>query len=184
MRMPVPPMVASQLTATPVLPTADQTSFASRRELVESISKQREDVVLNAPRAPTMLPVASRKWSYGERHVRSSTDASWQKKSICHGGCDVVRRGIPRITHLSATHRPTHRGALLTQQAYVKDLPAKSPGGKGMVANFMSCDFCGTTESPEWRRGPRGQKSLCNACGLHFAKLQKQRKVCVFFVVF
>jgi hypothetical protein len=33
------------------------------------------------------------------------------------------------------------------------------------------CSNCGITETPEWRRGPDGQRSLCNACGLHFAKV-------------
>jgi hypothetical protein len=27
------------------------------------------------------------------------------------------------------------------------------------------CIICGTTESPEWRKGPEGPKTLCNACG-------------------
>jgi hypothetical protein len=37
------------------------------------------------------------------------------------------------------------------------------------------CQQCGTTESPEWRRGPKGSGSLCNACGLHFAKIIKRK---------
>lgn len=36
------------------------------------------------------------------------------------------------------------------------------------------CTDCGTTESPEWRKGPSGPKTLCNACGLRWAK--KNRK--------
>jgi len=37
--------------------------------------------------------------------------------------------------------------------------------------------MCGVTETPEWRRGPAGDHTLCNACGLHYAKsLKKQRK--------
>jgi hypothetical protein len=28
-----------------------------------------------------------------------------------------------------------------------------------------ACASCGTTNSPEWRKGPNGTKSLCNACG-------------------
>eukprot|EP01094_Clydonella_sp_ATCC50884_P023991 TRINITY_DN58_c0_g1_i1.p1 TRINITY_DN58_c0_g1~~TRINITY_DN58_c0_g1_i1.p1 ORF type:complete len:140 (-),score=31.83 TRINITY_DN58_c0_g1_i1:368-787(-) len=35
----------------------------------------------------------------------------------------------------------------------------------------LYCRSCGTTETPEWRRGPDGMKSLCNACGLHFSKI-------------
>lgn len=27
------------------------------------------------------------------------------------------------------------------------------------------CTDCGTSDSPEWRKGPRGPKTLCNACG-------------------
>ncbi|KAL7752636.1 hypothetical protein RI367_001638 [Sorochytrium milnesiophthora] len=36
------------------------------------------------------------------------------------------------------------------------------------------CMDCGTTQSPEWRKGPTGAKTLCNACGLRFAKRRKQ----------
>lgn len=27
------------------------------------------------------------------------------------------------------------------------------------------CSDCGTSDSPEWRKGPKGPKTLCNACG-------------------
>jgi len=33
-----------------------------------------------------------------------------------------------------------------------------------------SCTSCATKVTPEWRRGPKGPKTLCNACGLQFAK--------------
>ncbi|KAJ7578387.1 white collar 2 type of transcription factor [Mycena floridula] len=32
------------------------------------------------------------------------------------------------------------------------------------------CVTCGRTDSPEWRKGPSGPKTLCNACGLRWAK--------------
>ncbi|KAI9183269.1 hypothetical protein H9P43_004186 [Blastocladiella emersonii ATCC 22665] len=35
------------------------------------------------------------------------------------------------------------------------------------------CIDCGTTQSPEWRKGPTGAKTLCNACGLRYAKKVK-----------
>lgn len=37
------------------------------------------------------------------------------------------------------------------------------------------CQRCGTTETPEWRRGPNGLRTLCNACGLFHAKLVKKK---------
>ncbi|EFA80914.1 GATA-binding transcription factor [Heterostelium album PN500] len=36
------------------------------------------------------------------------------------------------------------------------------------------CKNCNTTDTPEWRKGPDGTKSLCNACGLHYAKNLKR----------
>ncbi|KAJ2390668.1 hypothetical protein H4S02_001727, partial [Coemansia sp. RSA 2611] len=38
-----------------------------------------------------------------------------------------------------------------------------------------TCRSCGISETPEWRRGPDGARTLCNACGLHYAKLNKKR---------
>ncbi|KAI9277639.1 hypothetical protein BY458DRAFT_97476 [Sporodiniella umbellata] len=35
------------------------------------------------------------------------------------------------------------------------------------------CQFCKALETPEWRRGPNGARTLCNACGLNYAKLMK-----------
>ena len=33
------------------------------------------------------------------------------------------------------------------------------------VADEFVCTDCGTLDSPEWRKGPNGPKTLCNACG-------------------
>lgn len=41
----------------------------------------------------------------------------------------------------------------------------------------LQCQMCGVTETPEWRRGPAGDHTLCNACGLHYAKsVRRQRE--------
>ncbi|EJD07157.1 uncharacterized protein FOMMEDRAFT_33375, partial [Fomitiporia mediterranea MF3/22] len=37
------------------------------------------------------------------------------------------------------------------------------------------CHSCNIRETPEWRRGPDGARTLCNACGLHYAKLIRKR---------
>jgi hypothetical protein len=43
---------------------------------------------------------------------------------------------------------------------------AASPG--------QACTSCGRTDSPEWRKGPDGKHTLCNACGLRYARHQSK----------
>ncbi|GAA5981103.1 hypothetical protein JCM5350_007155 [Sporobolomyces pararoseus] len=45
----------------------------------------------------------------------------------------------------------------------------KSEGDSDLV-----CRDCGRTDSPEWRKGPEGPKTLCNACGLRYAKIKSR----------
>ncbi len=56
---------------------------------------------------------------------------------------------------------------------------AGSSGGdkkkKLKMADEYVCTDCGTLDSPEWRKGPSGPKTLCNACGLRWAKKEKKR---------
>lgn len=43
------------------------------------------------------------------------------------------------------------------------------------VSDEYVCTDCGTLDSPEWRKGPQGPKTLCNACGLRWAKKEKKK---------
>lgn len=52
-------------------------------------------------------------------------------------------------------------------QKYRKRAKRTQPPGR-----CMSCD---SSDTPEWRRGPDGARTLCNACGLHYAKLLKRQ---------
>lgn len=59
--------------------------------------------------------------------------------------------------------------------------PLRYPPHKICVANHSQkaappgrCHSCNRAETPEWRRGPDGARTLCNACGLHYAKLTRK----------
>ncbi|KAK7033261.1 hypothetical protein R3P38DRAFT_2921681 [Favolaschia claudopus] len=54
-----------------------------------------------------------------------------------------------------------------TKNKYRKRSRATPPG---------KCNSCNIRETPEWRRGPDGARTLCNACGLHYAKLVRKRE--------
>ncbi|KAF7730970.1 hypothetical protein EC973_001016 [Apophysomyces ossiformis] len=47
---------------------------------------------------------------------------------------------------------------------------------RGKRTTFQGrCHSCNISETPEWRRGPDGARTLCNACGLHYAKLTRKK---------
>ncbi|QRV89328.1 GATA type zinc finger [Ceratobasidium sp. AG-Ba] len=62
--------------------------------------------------------------------------------------------------------RAAGQGAGQGKIKYKKRSRAQPPG---------KCHSCEIVDTPEWRRGPDGQRTLCNACGLHYAKLVRKR---------
>ncbi|KAL8650829.1 MAG: hypothetical protein Q9210_003598, partial [Variospora velana] len=51
---------------------------------------------------------------------------------------------------------------------------AEAKKRRGRAAPPGRCHSCNRAETPEWRRGPDGARTLCNACGLHYAKLTRK----------
>ncbi|CAN7133267.1 hypothetical protein BRARA_H01680 [Brassica rapa] len=52
----------------------------------------------------------------------------------------------------------------------------KGSGGGGDNSYLLPrrCANCDATSTPLWRNGPRGPKSLCNACGIRFKKEERR----------
>eukprot|EP01113_Clastostelium_recurvatum_P022622 TRINITY_DN2704_c1_g1_i4.p1 TRINITY_DN2704_c1_g1~~TRINITY_DN2704_c1_g1_i4.p1 ORF type:complete len:662 (-),score=158.98 TRINITY_DN2704_c1_g1_i4:131-2116(-) len=44
------------------------------------------------------------------------------------------------------------------------------------ILDGLFCHSCGETQTSQWRRGPDGCKSLCNACGIRFANMVNREK--------
>ncbi|KAH9992764.1 hypothetical protein BJV74DRAFT_395965 [Russula compacta] len=57
------------------------------------------------------------------------------------------------------------------------DAAAKRQKAEAPVPEGQTCLGCNATSTPEWRRGPLGPRTLCNACGLVYAKLVRQKNV-------
>ncbi|TVU31726.1 hypothetical protein EJB05_23424 [Eragrostis curvula] len=47
--------------------------------------------------------------------------------------------------------------------------PGGAPGGEvGLEGGVRRCTHCASEKTPQWRTGPLGPKTLCNACGVRF----------------
>lgn len=49
-----------------------------------------------------------------------------------------------------------------------KDSPVKKREGTNTECSGRKCLHCGAEKTPQWRTGPMGPKTLCNACGVRF----------------
>lgn len=72
---------------------------------------------------------------------------------IAHTASDMLEGKTPKPTPARQRTPP-------------RDTPERPPypGGKRIRVEPTVCRGCGATETPEWRRGPLGPRTLCNAC--------------------
>ncbi|CEP20829.1 GAT3 [Cyberlindnera jadinii] len=82
---------------------------------------------------------------------------------------------VPRHYSLPVNVIPAQNGAHPIQGVYPHPLQGQTrrrPRSKRYTN--LQCQRCGITETPEWRKGPNGARTLCNACGLFHAKVLKR----------
>ncbi|KAG0044856.1 hypothetical protein BGZ83_009885 [Gryganskiella cystojenkinii] len=98
-------------------------------------------------------------------------------------------RKVQKLSSSSSAHRhPAHNAAIRKKSmsssggstsppSLSLDVSDEHGNNSGAAHGVMripqeekSCESCGTTNSPEWRRGQSGKKDLCNACGLRYSR--------------
>ncbi|KAJ6732893.1 GATA TRANSCRIPTION FACTOR 18 [Salix purpurea] len=113
--------------------------------------------------------------SLGTPSTRSSED---DEKRTRHdqrrsGSCmsnfcwDILQTKNNSTPYPPQPHKPS-RGNSNTSHSSSNNLANNDP----LLAR--RCANCDTTSTPLWRNGPRGPKSLCNACGIRFKKEERR----------
>lgn len=100
---------------------------------------------------------------------KTQTKNSWKRRRLSTAGDDVNMTNSVSVTTQSgdnSKHHPTS----------VKSSVPTAPTKLAKRREGQYCHSCNCTETPEWRRGPDGARTLCNACGLHYAKLMKKKR--------
>ncbi|RDA89495.1 hypothetical protein CP533_6810 [Ophiocordyceps camponoti-saundersi (nom. inval.)] len=80
-----------------------------------------------------------------------------------------------RPSHASPRSRSDSNSTSNYHHATPHHRPSKSSSIKRNRNSRMRCHVCGISETPEWRCGPDGIGTLCNVCGLVFAKQQRKK---------
>ena len=102
-----------------------------------------------------------------------------RRKSIGAGSHHNISRS-PLLTSpmVSQTYQTTPPSMAMTTSSSTTSatLPPKRVRKRKDEAD-QSCLSCSATETPEWRKGPTGPRTLCNACGLLFAKQCRKKEM-------
>ena len=146
------------------------------------------------PAKPTLSNTALTREALDEANAFSRPDSITDKMMRYEGSSHVD--DLERMTGLRYRDGERSHGistgdsspALIRGDAGIAipaDHPGRPAGGysaadkkfskKLKAADEYVCTDCGTLDSPEWRKGPNGPKTLCNACGLRWAKKEKKR---------
>ena len=70
--------------------------------------------------------------------------------------------------------------ACKTKQDFLQVMSSKvlAAGSTGSAhrGKRLTCLKCGTHQTPQWRIGPQGPRTMCNACGVKYKKELKERE--------
>ncbi|KAI0110813.1 hypothetical protein GGR51DRAFT_78835 [Nemania sp. FL0031] len=118
-----------------------------------------------------------------EKEVSELIDVSIWLKSQLENVRDIVQHSLEQKARDSSRNSgPSYEGD--DDISMYGDNVKPSPYGSGEVKKRRGraappgrCHSCNRIDTPEWRRGPDGARTLCNACGLHYAKLERKRQM-------
>ena len=112
-------------------------------------------------------------------HRRSQSDGIPPKPNVDMGAIVTAKRLVSEIHEILGENPGTGRSTRLLRRidrvmAVLEQVRNNQQVRQKNVPPGTLCDQCGQRETPEWRRGPRGLRTLCNACGLFYSKLVRR----------
>ncbi|SCU83929.1 LAME_0C07382g1_1 [Lachancea meyersii CBS 8951] len=124
------------------------------KRLHPGISRHQSDKAVRkktSPRTPSSVKSISKK----NRHHQIEF-LTQRSRDLCE------KKHFDSLKQVSKKPSMGGRGSLSTPSTQLEDASTKAG---------LQCAHCLSTKTPEWRKGPYGRRSLCNACGLFYKKL-------------
>ncbi|KAI3572923.1 hypothetical protein IWW34DRAFT_707967 [Fusarium oxysporum f. sp. albedinis] len=125
---------------------------------------------------------------HGAHAIPERLLTEWELSNML-SNMELIKRSLEHIEDLvqkSIQNERDHEGAKMKMEnhAPVSVYAMQPSSGTTRTRKRLACASqtgrchkCGRTQTPEWRRGPDGKRTLCNACGLHYAKLKRKRQI-------
>lgn len=165
-----------QLTDSTVQKDAEQQQEQQERERNTGNTPkegENENQTAAASRTPQRR-VSSRPNKGIKKHIESDDDTHTKRtvrrrtSSSLPGASTAIKSGASSSSSPSASPA-TSTTVAPSPEDVTLEFPRSIPAGFKLGDEGL-CTNCFTTESPQWRHGPKGHKTLCNACGLRHSK--------------
>ncbi|MEW5301424.1 MAG: hypothetical protein WDW36_004284 [Sanguina aurantia] len=95
------------------------------------------------------------------RHSRQEAAPKRQRQG------SASAQSLDSLQEVEPDEPPKRRNPPAQRSAPAKAAPGALLGGR-------VCVQCNATQTPQWREGPAGPKTLCNACGVRYCRLQQR----------
>lgn len=125
-----------------------------------------------APQAPTFSAVPST-YKCLRGHPAARRDNVFNDLDTAHSSSWLYEiHLLENLNKKLAEERDALLAARSRRKRTFSDFQSGQSSSSDSPPQGRACANCGKMNSPEWRRGPGGLKSLCNACGLRWSKAQ------------
>ncbi|WZZ54591.1 hypothetical protein YC2023_054698 [Brassica napus] len=99
---------------------------------------------------------------------QAAPEATSTFRSLKSFASEMVQQFAPYHSDSKTYHLPSQNAPKNKRQMKNKNQVSDSPDSYNSDGTIRMCTHCETTETPQWREGPCGPKTLCNACGVRF----------------
>ncbi|KAK6273589.1 zinc finger protein [Theobroma cacao] len=173
---PQPPSLSSSSLTCPILfnPVVQEQAGGHQREPHQHFQYQEDQAKIYVPQDEPLesdsgLNLSLRKKEEGnENHQIEDSSAKWMsskmrmmRKMMSSDRADLSNSSTPKL------EEPKQ------QPSSSPDNSSNSSYNNNDNITIRVCADCNTTKTPLWRSGPRGPKSLCNACGIRQRKARR-----------
>ncbi|CAI4679970.1 AAC_collapsed_G0042280.mRNA.1.CDS.1 [Saccharomyces cerevisiae] len=154
-------------------PFSNKIKLPSLQELTDSISTQHLPTFYDNKRhaSDTDLKSSTLHGPLYHRHAFLSTSSSSPPPRPVPGRPRAIQRQPTLTTSSHFINNSNPGAAAVSTTTPAANSDEKNPNAKKIIE---FCFHCGETETPEWRKGPYGTRTLCNACGLFYRKVTKK----------
>ncbi|KAK2795000.1 blue light receptor [Onygenales sp. PD_12] len=143
-------------------------------------TQKKEAVVSHQPAPQGILPTFPGQQRHGnqQQHIGPSS-TKVDATTATTASTNIFEELNPTRTTSWQTeldHLIKRNRSLAEELQYLTSLKKKRKRKKDLELPEKDCSQCHTKSTPEWRRGPSGNRDLCNSCGLRWAKQMEDDK--------